>query len=210
MILAIETSTDQGSIAVCNGDECIRFETFVAARGHGGALFLALERIFSDCVEIRQIVVGLGPGSYSGVRIALAAATGLAMSNGAVLTGLPSPVAYPCGHCLVLGDARRDTFYLTEVANGRCIEGPMLLDRAAVEARLAGWRGDVLGSEPFSIAPRLSISHPDARLLAATARKWPGELRPAPLEPIYLRDPHITQPAVRPDIPHRPRRADRP
>src|SRR3954469_21764984 len=90
-ILALETSTMHGSVAVLGDDGAVRFEhRFVADRTHSSALFAALERARAEAGDWTQIVVGLGPGSYAGVRIAISAALGLAMTTGAELLGVPS------------------------------------------------------------------------------------------------------------------------
>ena len=131
LMLALECSTARGSLAIAVGrglEECeMRWRAeFVAGRGHGGLLFTTLERGLAetrrDGEPLGEIVVGLGPGSYSGVRQAIAAATGLALATGARLRGRPSMTALdPCtGRYQAVGDARRGTFYYTAVEGWRC------------------------------------------------------------------------------------------
>ena len=74
--LAIETSTGSGSIALREDGRTLFAERFTADRGHGAGLFASLERARGLAPHWDQIAVGLGPGSYSGVRIAIAAAIG--------------------------------------------------------------------------------------------------------------------------------------
>src|SRR5947209_2188686 len=76
--LALETSTATGSVALLENGRALFSERFGASRGHGSELFVSLERARSLVSRCDQIVVGLGPGSYAGVRIAIAAAIGLA------------------------------------------------------------------------------------------------------------------------------------
>src|SRR5436190_478423 len=71
-----------------------------------------------------QIIVGLGPGSYAGVRIAIATALGLRSATGAKLTGIPSICALDvetADYC-VIGDARRQSFFFARVAAGKLTE----------------------------------------------------------------------------------------
>ena len=210
MILAIETSSAQGSVALgrAAGDEPVWRAEFATGRGHGGALFAALEEAMRRVAagQLEEIIVGLGPGSYSGVRLAVAAATGLALATGARLGGRASPVALatdaPAFH--VLGDARREAFYYTAICAGRPIRGPELLAAAGVGERLRmepdwpvfGDRADLAGL-PETIAPIAVCLPVAARLLSR--KLAPAEIAPAgtALVPIYLRAPAITLPKPR-------------
>lgn len=195
--LAIETSTARGSVAVWLRGELLFNETFAAERRHSAALFSALERARGSVSRIEQIAVGLGPGSYAGVRIAIAAAMGLQLSLGARLVGLPSVAVFDTAspNYLAAGDARRDMFYFAAVDAGVCIDGPRLASEE--EVRLAV---DQFGTWPFYMAEKLvafptgTIAFPSAAVLARQAAEERGILQTGDLDPIYLREPHISQP----------------
>lgn len=198
--LALECSTGRGSLALAQ-DGAPRWQAaFAAGRGRGGEFFAALETAVGAIggETLGEIVVGLGPGSYSGVRQAIAAATGLALAHGARLSGLPSTVALetdaPAYHAL--GDARRGAYYYTAVGEGACVVEPALVERAEALARLAtrpGW--PALAEAPLEGLPVTGGVFPAAaRLLTAPA----ATRRSSPLEPLYLRDPAITRPQPRP------------
>ena len=153
LILALDCSTSRGSAALAVGTDLENFRwqwraEFPAGRGHGGELFTTLERGLAemrrDGQQLGEIVVGLGPGSYSGVRQAIAAATGLALATGARLHGRPSAAGLPAGlktrsngAFQVIGDARRGAFYYTAVLHGLHVAGPELVaDVAALQARV--------------------------------------------------------------------------
>ena len=149
--------------------------------------------------RLAGIVVGLGPGSYSGVRQAIAAATGLAAATGAWLRGAPSVLALAPGpdpfHAV--GDARRGTFYYTAVQDGICHDGPELLaDAAELSARLEAqpsWPVYVMEAAlPGGLLPDAEIRLPSADLLLSSVP--PSARQPPPLEPIYLRPVNITLP----------------
>ncbi|HWL52617.1 MAG TPA: tRNA (adenosine(37)-N6)-threonylcarbamoyltransferase complex dimerization subunit type 1 TsaB [Chthoniobacteraceae bacterium] len=199
--LVIETSTSQGSLALFDGENLVRSESFAATRSHSARLFVLLEQFLAD--EPRRpgtIVVGLGPGSYAGVRIAIAAAIGLGLATGARLVGLSSLAGLGDGSYLALGDARRDTFYFATVREGAGIaqeDGPRLLDAETLAATLASetWRGwPIRASEPLAIAPGAEIVFPCAQRLGRLALAGKGQLFFDQLEPIYLREAHITRP----------------
>ena len=195
--LAIETSTAKGSVALCENGGTLFFERFPAERGHGSGLFASLQRAIATAPNIDQIAVGLGPGSYSGVRIAIAAVIGLEMALKAEVLGIPSILALEtdAGKYISVGDARRSSFYFAVVAEGECLTGPELLDETGLKAGLAAHPGlPVHASAPIEGFPCLEICFPSAERLARLAQLGRGISARGDLEPIYLRDPHITQP----------------
>ena len=195
LTLALDTSTDHGSVSVCRGERVLFAEDFVADRSHSSALFTILERA-RRLGDFDLIAIGLGPGSYAGVRIAIAAGTGLALATGARLVGLPSAAALRVGCYAVLGDARRGTYYWTVVSEGLCTQGPELLDEPALLERLRENTLPLLSTEPVPGFPT-ETAHPSAVLLARLAAAGTGLIAGETLEPIYLREAHITPPKPR-------------
>ncbi len=196
LVLALECSTAHGSLALTGG---WRTE-FTTGRGEGGKLFTALTEamkvVRAADGRLERIIVGLGPGSYSGMRQAIAAATGLATATGTPLVGVPSAAALEVGalRYQAVGDARRGTFYYTAVENGRCVAGPELLeDQAGLQARLAersDWPVFAVESLPDGMVDA-PVALPSAeRLLAVPIA---AHVLP-PLEPIYLRPVAFTLP----------------
>jgi tRNA threonylcarbamoyl adenosine modification protein YeaZ len=192
--LALDTSTPHGSVAVLEGETILFAEEFVADRSHSCSLFSVLERAQAIGAPFGLIAVGLGPGSYAGVRIAIAAAMGLSLASGAPMVGLPSVAALACGKYAAIGDARRDTFYWTLVEEGLCRVGPELVSAEELQTRLNDHQGRVLASETLLSAER---AYPAATILGALAASGRGIIARDQLEPIYLREPHITQPKPR-------------
>ncbi len=198
--LAIETSTNCGSIALLEDEQLIFSQEFAADRSLGSLLFLPLQKAVGMVQKVDQIVIGLGPGSYSGVRIAISAAMGLSMSTGARLVGISSLAAMQTKeptYCAI-GDARRNTFYFTSVCNRECVEGPLLLSPEQLHERLALNKMPVFTSAVIEEFPAAQLTFPSAEILARLAGQGKGIIASGDLEPIYLRDPHITMPkAVR-------------
>ncbi|HEY8648519.1 MAG TPA: tRNA (adenosine(37)-N6)-threonylcarbamoyltransferase complex dimerization subunit type 1 TsaB [Candidatus Limnocylindria bacterium] len=100
-LLALDTSTEWASVAVFDGTALLGEETWHAQRRHAEELFPAIERILSHTgapmSSISKIAVATGPGSFTGLRVAIAAAQGLARGCGATLVGVSTldVLAYP-------------------------------------------------------------------------------------------------------------------
>jgi tRNA threonylcarbamoyladenosine biosynthesis protein TsaB len=204
--LAIDTSTPHGSVALLADDAVLFDERFIGDRSHSSSLFVALERVRAQVDRVDQIAIGLGPGSYAGVRIAIAAALGLHLALEAKLVGIPSVAALETSAStyIVIGDARRDSFYFSRIENGVCVEGPLLATEEELKERLASGNSlPVFATEAVSQFPVAQIALPSSALLARLAAAGRGIIATENLEPIYLREPHITQPKQRPGIPPR-------
>lgn len=196
-ILAIDTSTPHGSVALLVDDVLTLEERFTADRSHSSSLFTVLERARKAVPQVDLVAIGLGPGSYAGVRIAIAAAMGLQLGLGVKLVGLPSVAALdtPARRYLAIGDARRETFYFTQVEDGRCLVGPLLLTEAELRERLQSlpdW--PVYVPTPLPAFPDAQVALPSSARLASLAATGLSIVAEDDLEPIYLREPHITQP----------------
>lgn len=203
-ILAIDTSTSHGSVALLADGALVLDEQFLADRSHSSTLFTVLEKALALAPRIDQIAIGLGPGSYAGIRIAIAAALGLELSLGAELIGLPSVAALQTSFAsfICIGDARRETFYFTRVENGQCVEGPLLASAEELTARLAEHVAlPIFATEEVPGFSNTQHALPSAAILARLAAEQRSIVALGSLEPIYLRDPHITPPKPRPGIP---------
>ena len=198
--LAIDTSTTRGSVALLADGVMLLDESFSADRSHSATLFTVLERARALASRVDQVAIGLGPGSFAGVRIAIAAAIGLELSLGGKLIGIPSVAALePAAPAyLAIGDARRETFYFTRVEGGVCLEGPLLATEAELHALLSTWAGwPVFVTTELPSVPAAQIALPSAAILARLAVDGRGITATGDLDPIYLREPHITQPKPR-------------
>lgn len=195
--LAFELSSGQGSIALLEDGETSFERSFPNDRKDSGAFFENLELCLEQFGAPREIVVGLGPGSYAGVRIAIASAIGLRTAVEAKLAGIASICALDVeerDYC-VIGDARRQSFYLARVSDGRLLEGPILMAARDLQTKISQGTVPVYSSEKLPQFPQAKRAYPVARRLAELARRQAPEIvDTGPLEPIYLREPHITTP----------------
>ncbi|MBI4328328.1 MAG: tRNA (adenosine(37)-N6)-threonylcarbamoyltransferase complex dimerization subunit type 1 TsaB [Chloroflexi bacterium] len=93
MYLAIDTSTSTAGVALLAEDGAIRSElTWVAGRNHTVELFGAIEQVLGQgkgpLSELRGVVVARGPGSFTGIRVGMSAAKGLAAGLGLPIVGV--------------------------------------------------------------------------------------------------------------------------
>jgi tRNA threonylcarbamoyladenosine biosynthesis protein TsaB len=90
MILALDTSSSACSAALFDGDgKCLASRDEVIGRGHSERLVPMLEEMLEGR-RPEAVLVGTGPGSFTGIRVGVAAAHGLAIGWGASLSGMSS------------------------------------------------------------------------------------------------------------------------
>jgi len=213
-ILALDTSMGVCSAAVLRTDGAAqtlfaRQETM--ARGHAEALMPMVAAVMAEAglpaAELNLIAATTGPGSFTGVRIAIAAARGLALVTRAKLFGTDSLTVMAKAAAEGLGgqpfavavDARRGMIYL-ELFDGaaRKLVGPLLLapgdaaNRLPAGCRLAVGSGAATLAEAasrlgLSVTTKLHELQPSAGALAVIAHER-GETS-LTLRPLYLRPP---------------------
>ena len=195
-LLGFDLSTRHGTIALVKGDEIVCARDWANDRRNSAPFFAALNEIVREYGAPEAIVVGLGPGSYTGTRIAISAAIGLQATTGATLTGLSSLSGISKENdYIVIGDAKRASFFFATISGGFVASEPDLLSQSEINERISSittipvYTSDAL--------PQFTAAHmcfPSARLLCLRAQRFPQNLARAPLTPIYLREPHITTP----------------
>lgn len=193
-VLALELSSPVGSVAFCGEGGQRDLKVFPADRKDSGLFYENLQAMEQAMGRSEIIVVGLGPGSYAGVRIAIATAIGLKAAWGARLLGLPSVCALEPEEYVALSDARRNSFFFAHVVRGHCAEGPTLASEEEIRAKLRQWQDlPRIAPQPLTQFENIMVEHPSALRLAELALKVEmGDEKT--LEPIYLREPYITTP----------------
>jgi tRNA threonylcarbamoyl adenosine modification protein YeaZ len=196
-ILALELSTARGSLAWLN--DAVEFaREWANDRKNSAPFFENLNFVTKRFGVPDIIIVGLGPGSYAGTRIAISVSIGLQVSSRARLIGYPSICAIECDaeeYC-VIGDARRKSFFSARIREHELIEGPSLHSEEELKSKLAALRNEmpVFCSEPLPQFERAAVQYPSAIMLARLAQDPQRSFSLPPLEPMYLREPHVTMP----------------
>lgn len=197
-ILAVENSFSAASVAVAEGGRILGLRRFDSPRGRGTGLFTVLEEMRPLWRGADRLAVGLGPGSYNGVRAACALAGAFQLALGLDVVTAPSCclLDHGDGTYLAVGDARGGRLWRAEV-RGRRLAGDILLLSPEELAREKDRHdgpvcrvGSVCGFEDWPAAA------PDAAVLAVLAEHLvPAD--PSALAPLYLKPPHITAPKAR-------------
>ncbi len=220
-VLALELSSARGSIALLNGGKIEFDREWRTDRKNSGPFFEHLREVQKQFGKPDTIIVGLGPGSYAGTRIAISAAIGLSFGGtGSVPSderielmgrhgGRPSIrlIGYPsiCAierdapqYC-VIGDARRISFFFARVCENNLAEGPDLMSEAELREKLSKLdkKMSIFTTEKLPQFERAELRYPAAKMLAKLATDSKRKFVEPPLEPMYLREPHITIPRQR-------------
>lgn len=209
-VLAIETSTPRGSVAVVKRDATVVYErSFSSERSHNSQLFEPLREALEQCgSDLRAIVVGTGPASYTGVRIGIAAAQGVAMSRGVPLIGLASVLAPELdalgnsGKFVVCGDARRGKYFVAEVGAGALVGAVVTMDADEFREKHAAGGTDTPWytydtRPPLELEGVVCVTPSATRLAEIAAGMVDDEiaaLAKQALEPVYLAEAFVTQP----------------
>jgi len=194
-ILALDLSTPRGALAWLDNDVELARE-WPNDRKNSAHFFENLNTVTRKFGAPEIIIVGLGPGSYAGTRIAISAAIGLQLSSGARLIGFPSICAIECDprEYYAIGDARRKSFFFARIRDRELVEGPMLYSQSEMEVKIVKLEpsAPIFSSDSLPQFDRAVVRYPSSLVLARVAQESQRSFSLPPLEPIYLREPHIT------------------
>lgn len=201
LILAFDTSAAHCAAAVLSGDRLLAFANEEMLKGQAERLFPLLHEVLAeagaDWRGLTALAVGTGPGNFTGVRIAVAAARGLALSLGIPTHGISGfeALAFGLQHPVLTSiDARQGRVYLQAFGTGD--DAPMLTDLAMLPSGLgvpglivAGYLSQNIADKlaAKSAAPNLPLAEAMVRIAAGrgtpSARPAPLYLRPADAAP---------------------------
>ncbi|TFL19399.1 tRNA (adenosine(37)-N6)-threonylcarbamoyltransferase complex dimerization subunit type 1 TsaB [Jannaschia formosa] len=187
LTLGFDTSAAHCAAALVSGDRVLAVCVEEMRKGQAERLMPLLEEVLAEAgvawTDLTALGVGTGPGNFTGTRIAVAAARGLAL-------GLDIP-AEGVGAVEALAQGREVTVCLPAPRDAVHVGwGASLLTLAPEEAPPPDWPADLTGPAAGELAARLGRACLPAPPLAAgvariaAARAAPGRARPAP---IYLR-----------------------
>lgn len=205
-ILAVEFSSDQRSVAILSGGDVLgRAEE---TGGRTARAFGLIERALAEAKLEREaiecIAVGIGPGSYAGIRASIALAQGWQLARGIRLLGIrllgissveclaaQSLAAGITGPITIAIDAQRNEFYCAsyELTSQQCtLISPLRLTSLDDALAQAARSQMIVWPNLQQRFPQGRVLLPDAAMLGQLAATRTDFINGAALEPIYLRE----------------------
>lgn len=200
-VLTIDTATTASSVGVVSDGEVLA-EEVIRLPNAAQHVLGAVERVLQDggleLADVDRIAVGRGPGSFTGLRIGLATALGLAAPGGVHLVGVGTAAALAAGAdgAIAVIDARRGEVFAFGLGMDLVACAPAALAQRLPAGSVLLGDGAIAYRESFGgceIPPDASPLHvPGAAALARLAAA-----QPAPATPLYVRSPDALPTAAR-------------
>lgn len=198
LVLALDTATPAVTAGIVQHVderlEVLAQQVTVDARAHAERLTPNVLAALADAgigmTDLDAVVVGCGPGPFTGLRVGMATAAAFGHALGIPVHGvcsLDAIGAQTSGDMLVVTDARRREIYWARYRDGVRVDGPAVNAPADVDT---GTAEAVAGSPEHAALfdlPRCEPVHPTPAGLVAAVGDWSEP--PAPLLPLYLRRP---------------------
>lgn len=219
-VLAVDTALGATSVAILDTgeDRVLASETLPMERGHAEALIPMVERVLKVSGlafgDLDRFAVTIGPGSFTGIRIGIAAARGFALVHAKPAVGVSTLAAFAAP--LLFGAERRPVasaidarhgmiFFQALAVGGRLMAGPGLYTiedaaRKVGDGKIAfvGNAADRLAAARRGVASDLSFGPGVVNTLIAPEIAWVARLgaaadsASAPARPLYLREANVT------------------
>ncbi|MGR9169843.1 tRNA (adenosine(37)-N6)-threonylcarbamoyltransferase complex dimerization subunit type 1 TsaB [Rhizobium sp. KDH_Rht_773_N] len=205
IVLALDTAgVDCAAAIYDSGRNTVLGEASdMIGKGHAehlmGIVDRALDRAGVTLSDVDRLAVTVGPGSFTGIRVGVAAARGFALSLGIPAVGISTlevmaaaqRAKTPGRAVLAAMDAKRDEIYLQSfAADGTALDEARAVSTADAQAFAADFDGEITGSATPILKPAASGEHANAFPISVVARLGaaanPDAGKPKPL---YLRGP---------------------
>jgi tRNA threonylcarbamoyladenosine biosynthesis protein TsaB len=200
-ILALEFSSAQRSVAISRDGRLLgeAIETGGRSVAAFGMIEDVLARAKIEREAVEAIAVGLGPGSYTGIRAAIALAQGWQLARAIKTMGFSSVAAMAMlaqsrevfGKINVVVDAQRGEFYLAtyDISKTACVEISPLKILPLAELQTRAKNGEIfIGPEAEHLFAGGQTLFPQAAMLSSMSMTGDHFLSGEKLEPIYLRE----------------------
>ncbi len=193
-LLAIDTATPAVTAGIVDGGRVLAVRVTLDARAHAERITPNVLAALADAglrmPDLNAVVVGCGPGPFTGLRVGMATAAAYGHALGVPVYGvcsLDGIGVLTTGEVLVVTDARRREVYWARYRDGVRIAGPAVSAPTDVDA---GGAQSVAGSPDHAALfglPCIEPRYPSVAGLVAAVADWSPQ--PPALVPLYLRRP---------------------
>jgi tRNA threonylcarbamoyladenosine biosynthesis protein TsaB len=212
LVLAIDTALEACSAAIFDSDQgaIIAADTEIMARGHAEASMPLVERVMReaglDFFALDRIAVTVGPGSFTGLRVGIAAARGIALAARKEIVGITTLAALAAPYlaaepnipvAAAIDGRHRHVYFQLYGPQGRVLLSPRIVPvedavhaAAGASARLVGSGARMMADiwpDPMHLPPIDERRAPDIDWVARLGAE--AHAREAPPKPLYLRPP---------------------
>ena len=218
IVLAVDTTTPRGSVAVVRGGELLGEVRVFHASSHSTRLLPAIDFLLSALglppQQLGGYAVASGPGSFTGLRVGISTVQGLALASRRPCLGIPAldvlaaRIEGAAEHLVAMIDAFREEVFAAvydtqaRLRGERVLAPPAcILDRLSGPAAFIGdgaerYRRQIANGCPGALWPRRSLFLAGTLGRLAEPRLEAGEgVDPGSLTPLYLREASIRKPA---------------
>jgi tRNA threonylcarbamoyladenosine biosynthesis protein TsaB len=218
-VLGIETSSRRGSVALWENGRLVASLAHEQPHAHAERMLPLVNSVLAEAGwgrgSLDRVAAGIGPGSFTGLRVGLALAQGLALGLGRPLVGVPSlrsmaravPRTVPGARCAVIDARRGEVFCALYGAEGAELGTAVAWPRESALARIAelvsGAEVVLVGEAAAELGGRTVFRSPESDLPHAHWTAQIGaevDVTGAPATPLYVREPD----AIKPDLPPSP------
>ncbi|MFT4000108.1 MAG: tRNA (adenosine(37)-N6)-threonylcarbamoyltransferase complex dimerization subunit type 1 TsaB [Rhizobium sp.] len=204
IVLALDTAgVDCAAAVYDSGSDSVMGEvTETIGRGHAEHLMHVVDEALAKAdvalSAVERVVVTVGPGSFTGIRIGVAAARGFALSLNVPAVGITTlevmaataRAQNPGKSVLAAIDAKREEIYLQSFdADGNPLDEARAVTIGEARAIAAGFDGIVTGTAVARLSDAPPAERPDAFPIAIVARLGAGKPAGERPKPLYLRGP---------------------
>jgi tRNA threonylcarbamoyladenosine biosynthesis protein TsaB len=223
-LAAIETSTALGSVALYDAGTLVAQDERRVSNAHGESLLPMVDALFSKVgwrpADVVRWGIGIGPGSFTGVRIGVATVAGIALATGAEVVPVTSldavahGVASEAGEVVVaLLSAMKEELFMQAWRDGVCVREPTHVKLGAAAAWLEALEAKrlvLVGEGAREVGEQelaqlrgvwrcvMDAPHDVPRATVVGAIALAREPQTAAIEPMYVRPPEITKKKEKP------------
>lgn len=190
--LVLDTSTPAVSAGLVRDGELLAEHVVVDGRRHGELLAVGIREVLKAGVP-DTVVVGVGPGPFTGLRVGIMSAAAFGSARGLPVLGVCSLDGLAGPSTAVVTDARRkEVYWALYDETGTRVDGPHVTAPSLAQQAISDQRVVGDGAQLYGFSTADEPRYPSVLALALAAQRQ----EPLPLTPLYLRRPDATEPGA--------------